>query len=178
VLIVLIALGMGIPAYLIWAVPRLEANRDRILATAPTEPEGQVEVWLQEVGRPQIHNAMIMARFSSAWPWYVSHVVGAAGDDAPEVWGIDFTELEPGITTREGTSIVVTLAAPKLLTRSALTGDKALGVPVFASDQRPADARALAQERLSRYLGDLGGALADDIRGARLVVDVGGYRGN
>jgi hypothetical protein len=178
ILLALIAVGMGIPAYLIWAVPRLEADRDRILATAPTDPEGQVEVWLQAVGKPQIHNAMLMARYSNKWPWYVSHVVqSAASDQAPEIWGIDFTDLSTDIVRREGTTIVVALGAPKLLKQAYLKGDKAMGVPVFAAAAPPADPRDIARERLGRYLGTLGGALADDIKGARLLVEVGGQRG-
>jgi len=171
ILVGLVGLGMGIPAFLIWRVPQLESKRDQILAEAPTEPEGMVEVWLQKVGRPQIHNALVMARFSAERPWYVSHVVRPdSADEPPEIWGIDFTELPIDIVQRDGMEVYVDLSEPKLLARDVLVGDKAQGVPVFTRASVPADTGAIVRERIEGYLRKLGEGLAEDIRGARLAV--------
>lgn len=176
ILVGLVALGMGVPAYLRWAVPRLEARRDAILAAAPTEPAGRLARWF-EYGQPRIHEALVKARFSAERPWFVTHLrAPAAADRPPEIFGIDFTGLPEDVVRLDGLEVVVDLPAPELLARDVLVGDRALGVPVFPADGPPADPRELARARLERYLGRVGEALAKDIEGARLVVEVGGLR--
>lgn len=176
VLVGLVAVGMGIPAYLRWAVPRLEARRDAILAAAPTEPIGRLARWF-EYGQPRLHEALVKARFSSERPWFVTHVVAPrSAQEPPEIWGIDLADLPIDVVRLEGLSVVVALPAPERLARDVLVGDRALGVPVFPADGPAPDGRELAERRLERYLGRVGEALEKDIEGARLVVEVGGPR--
>ena len=111
-LLAIIAVGMGIPAYLRWAVPRLETRAAEMRADAPTEPEGRVATWFQ-FGQPNIHNALVLARFSTEQPWYVTHVVASQSpDDPPEVWGMNFANLSPDVLHVEGMNVVLELPAP------------------------------------------------------------------
>ena len=60
----LVVLGMGVPVYYLWSVPRLEARAASIRAAAPTDPEGRVGMWF-EFGQPKIHHALVQARFGA-----------------------------------------------------------------------------------------------------------------
>lgn len=171
-LLAIITVGMGIPAYLRWVVPRLETRAAEMRASAPTEPEGRLATWFQ-FGQPNIHNALVLARFSTDRPWYVSHVVASDDpEEPPEVWGIDFSNLSPEVLSVEGMDVVLRLPAPRLLARDVLVGDKAFGVPVFATRDEldPCD---LVEARLDRYLERTRAGLQRDIPGAGLVVVVG-----
>ena len=167
----LVILGMGIPAYLMWQVPRLEAERDRIRAEAPTESIGKLELWFQ-FGQPQIHTALTNARFSASRPWYVSHV-RTVPDGPPEIWGIDFSDLDHNeVVRREGLEVRVVLSAPVLMERAELTGIHNEGVPRFGPDQE-VDASDLVRRRLEGYFREFSSALGRDIPEARFVVQVG-----
>lgn len=176
ILAALVTVGMGVPAYLQWAVPRLEARRDEVLASAPSEPEGMLARWF-EFGQPRVHEALTKARFSADQPWFVTHLIAPVNaEEAPRIWGIDFTDIQPDVIALDGLTVRVVLEAPRLLGRDVLVGDRAMGVPVFQPGAEIPDPRRMAKERLERYLGRVGEGLARDIDGARLAVEVGGLR--
>lgn len=176
VLAALVTAGMGLPAFLQWKVPQLEAERDRILREAPTEPEGKLARWF-DFGQPQLHHALRTARFSAAQPWYVSHVVDV-DEGEPEVWGIDLSFLDDpeldhdSVFRLEGLTVRIVLEAPRLLARTELAGTRTQGVPRFAAGQE-LDAADLTRRRLETYFESFSAALARDVPGSRLVVQVG-----
>jgi hypothetical protein len=172
----LIVVGMGVPAYLKWMVPRLEARRTRILSEAPTEPEGRLARWF-EFGQPRIHEALVASRFSAQRPWLVTHVVAQEDPtEPPEVWGIDFTDLPQGVIRQDGLAVRVELAEPVLLGREVLTGSSALGVPVFAFGVEYPDPKLLAKQRIEFSLSSITAGLVKDIPAARISVEVGDLR--
>jgi len=174
-LVAIVVVGMGIPAFFRYMIPVLEARRDRVLAAAPTEPEGRVARWL-EFGQPQIHNALVMARFSAEHPWFVTHVL-VPDEGPPEVWGIDFAGLEPRVIRQDGMTVRVELDAPVLLMRGELRGERMLGVhqlPVAARGE--VDGSRFALDRLVPYVGRLAGGLERDIPGAAIEIQVGERR--
>ncbi|MFT7478215.1 MAG: hypothetical protein ACI80N_001494 [Gammaproteobacteria bacterium] len=173
-LIGIIAVGMGVPAYYMWSVPRLKARADDIRAAAPTDAVGRLAEWFR-FGQPNIHNALILARFSAEQPWYVTHVIsGQSADEPAQIWGFDFTDLSPDVLRVEDTTVYLEFPAPTLLERGVLVGDKALGVPVYDSAELLKDPCAMARGRLERYLERTRSALVRDIPGADLVVRIGG----
>ena len=172
----LVALGMAIPAFYLFAVPRLAARREGMLSGAASEPEGRLKMWFT-YGQPQIHHALVMARFSAERPWFVTHVVAPEEESQPpEIWGIDFEELPVDVIRTEGLSVQVVLDKPRLLARDVLVGDKSLGVPVYPAGQEVPDARRLALERLEPYLDRLEEGLARDVAGAMIEIEVGGLK--
>ena len=172
-LLALIALGMGIPAFFRWQVVSLGRERDRILREAPSAPEARLALLFRYV-QPQILQTLQKARFSAERAWIVSHVV-APSDAAqpPEIWGIESSEIGPGATSVEGLDVRVVLPAPRLLARDVLVGDNALGVEVYAPPGPP-DPRVLLRNRLEFVLAPLIEHLPGDVPGARLSVEVGG----
>ena len=173
-LLLLVAVGMGIPAFYLWSVPRLEARAAEYRAAAPSDPEGRVATWFR-YAQPNIFNALILARFSTEMPWYVTHVVERT-DGPPEIWGIDFSELGPDVLEIDGILVKLVLPAPELLARDVLVGDRSLNVPVYRGGTRPEDPGELVRRGLSRYLERKRTGLQKDIPGADLVVEVGGVR--
>jgi len=176
VLVIIVAAGMGIPAYLQWKVPQLEATRDRILAEAPTDTEGRVRAWFV-YGQPLVHNALTKARFSSEQPWFITHVVRSSTPSRPpQIWGLDFEDLSPDVLSIDGTVVRLTLPAPSLLLEDVLVGDKAGRVPVFEEGSEIPDPRVFARGRLERYLERPITGLSRDIEGARFEIEVGGLK--
>jgi hypothetical protein len=176
ILLALIAVGMGIPAFYRWAAVKLKVDREALLAAAPSLPEARLAKWL-EFGAPQIHHALEMARFSDRQPWYVTHVVApASSSEPPSIYGIDFSKLPQDVARQDGLTVLVVLAAPALLARDVLVGDRALGVPVFQADASVPDGRELALKRLVPYLDYLERGLVRDIPGAQIVIEVGGLK--
>lgn len=175
VMVVLILLGLASGAvYYHWKAPDLIARLRAEKAELPVDGVGRLEHWMV-YGAPMVHNRMSYLRISRQQPWLVTHMVEHAGE-APEVWGLDFSELSPSITTQVGMQVRITLPATKMLARTELVGDNARGVPHYkAGDPIPdSDARAAALiERALRNPGDFIGALEKDIAGASLVVIVG-----
>jgi hypothetical protein len=175
VVVVLIAFGMGIgAAYYHWKAPDLIAKLRAERAALPTEGEPRLEHWMA-FGAPMIHNRLSYLRLSAKEPWLVTHVVEHPGE-APEVWGLDFSEIPQSVTTRDGMAVRVTFPATKLLARAEIYGDNARGVPRYkAGDPVPnPDARAAALiARALENPGDLAGALGRDIQDASIVITVG-----
>ncbi len=174
-LVVLVLVGLGVPGFLKWSVPRLEARAARMREEAPSEPEGRLSLALEFL-RPRIHTAMIQARFSSERPWYVTHQVEGTDATQPEIWGIDLSDLEQDMVAQEGLVARLVLPAPEVLEHGRLGGDKAQGVPYFKQGAQVPDPSTLACERLVRYLERITHGLAGDIPGARLEVQVGDVR--
>ncbi len=174
VLFGLILIGMGVPAYLMWMVPRLETRRDAILAAAPSEPEGRLARWF-EYGQPRIYEALIASRFSAQQPWLVTHAVLPTGaEQLPQVFGIDFRDLEPSAIRLDGLAVRIVLPAPTSMGRQQLGGDSALGVPKYAPGVEVPDPRWLAKARLELVLKRVIEGLTGDIPGARISVEIGG----
>lgn len=169
----LIVLGMGIPAYFRWKVLALDEERERILEEAPSEPEARLRLWFRDL-QPRILETLRRSRFSARQPWIVSHVVGPTGPTAPpEIWGVGVDVIGPGSIVLDGLEVRVELPAPGVLDRDVLVGDNALGVPVLAPPG-PADPGALLRARVEGVLTPLIESLPRDIPGTRLRVRVDG----
>lgn len=173
-LVGLIVVGMGIPAFFRWKVYALGRERDRILEEAPSEPAARLELLFRQI-RPHILQALQRARFSASRPWIVSHVVVPAGADGPpEVWGIHATDdVGHDVARVDGLEVRVQLPAPRLLGREVLVGDNAMGVQVFAAPG-PADPRELLRDRVEFVMKPLIESIPDDIPGTRVSIEVGG----
>lgn len=173
VLLGLVGLGMGIPAFFRWKVFALERERDALLASAPSTPEVRLQWWFSH-GQPRILEALRLSRFSAERPWIVSHVVAPGrAVDPPQVWGVDLSDLDPESVALDGLDVRVLLPAPVLLAREVLVGDNALGVAVL-QPPGPQDPRVLLRDRVEHALERLIRALPRDIPGARISVEVGG----
>lgn len=176
VLTAIVVVGLAVPTYYLWVVPRLKQEADRLRVEAPGEPVERLGVWFR-FGQPQIHTALVRARFSAARPWYVTHVVQAAeAGEPPTIYGIDFTDLPVDVVQHVGLEVRVVLPAPAVLAHDVLVGDKALGVPVYAAGAEVPDPRLIAKLRLERYFEGMAEAVAKDIPTAYLVVVIGGLR--
>ena len=170
VLAAIVVAGLGIPAFFRWSVPRLETRAERIRAAAPQDAEGRLALWLR-YGRPAIHHALQMARFSDERPWYVTHVAPPAAEgEPPAIYGIELVEVTPENLRAEGLAVELVVPAPRLLARDVLVGDKALGVPVVQAG--PDEAARIVKARLERYLERIATGLEEDIPGATLRVVV------
>lgn len=174
-LAVLIVLGVGVTSgYLQWKAPDLRARVASIrseVAVAPASPEGRLANWAV-YGDPLIHNRLLQMRFSAEQPWLVTHAVGTS-PAALEIYGIDLTDMPRDIVRIEGLRAIVHLPAPRLLGIGPLTGDHASFVPVYPAESSAPAATERARE-LGRYaLEGLGHALARDIEGASLAVEIG-----
>jgi hypothetical protein len=172
----MVVVGMGIPAAYRWAAVELKQQSEELLAAAPSEPEARVGSWLR-FGAPEIHHALEMARFSDARPWFVTHVVARrSADEPPEIHGIDFTVLPHDVAKQDGMVVRISLDAPRLLERNEISGEKALGVPVFQPGAEIPDGRKLALVRLVPYIARLEDGLQRDIPGASIEIEVGGLK--
>lgn len=165
ILLVIVAVGMGIPAFTIWQKELAAQNRDRIHAEAPTTSEGRVQLYMT-LAAPGVYEALTKSRFSSAQPWIVTHVVAPAAEgEPPSVYGVDVSELPRSCVYQDGLEVVIQMPEPTLLTRDVLVGDNALGVPVYTPDQSP-DGPALLEARLRFALKRMMESLPEDIEGA------------
>lgn len=173
-LVGLIVVGMGIPAFFRWKVYALGKERDRILAEAPSEPAARLELLFRQI-RPHILQALQRARFSAQRPWIISHVVAPAREgEPPEVWGIHaIDDVGPYVARVDGLQVRVELPAPRLLGREVLVGDNAMGVQVFAAPG-PADPRELLRDRVEFVMKPLIESIPEDVPGTRVSVEVGG----
>jgi hypothetical protein len=176
-LLLLVAGGMGITGvYYRWKAAEILAERKAELAAAPTETEPRLERWLQ-FGRTYIHQRLVQLRVSAAAPWLVTHARLAAGASTPpELWGVDLGDLVPEWVQREGARVVVHLPQAGPLGRAWIPQDKADFVPRLATEA-PTPSTQVVAERARQIaehaLQPLIGALAQDIPGAELVVEVG-----
>lgn len=170
----LIVVGMGIPAFFRWKVYALGQERDQILAEAPSEPAARLALLFRQI-RPHILQALQRARFSAERPWIVSHVVApVSADEPPEVWGIHaIDDLDHDVARVDGLEVRVRLPAPRLLGREVLVGDNAMGVQVFAAPG-PADPRELLRDRVEFVMKPLIESIPEDVPGTRVSVEVGG----
>lgn len=177
VLAALVILGVGVTAgYLQWKAPELSAivaERRGAVASAPRAPHERLAKWLV-FGDAFVHERLTQMRYSAEHPWLVAFAVGDAGDAL--FTGIDIGAMPKSLTRAEGLTVHVTLPAPVELGRTALTGDRAPFVPLHPDSTRAPNAegaRARVQEVVEWALKDIAKALARDIEGARLVVEVG-----
>lgn len=172
----LVGLGMGVPAFFRWQYFAAEANRDRILEEAPTEPEARLELFFKTM-RNHLDQALDRARFSAEFPWIVSHVVAPVDEgEPPQVWGIHAEDdVAYDAIQLDGLEIRVLLPAPRLLGREVLVGDNALGVAVYASPG-PEDPRVLLRDRVEFVLEPVIEGVSKDVPGTRLSVEIDGLR--
>ena len=173
VLLVVVGIGSG-AAYFHYKEPRLESELQAQLAAAPKTAQGRLEAW-HRAAAPNIHHRLTkFARFSDEMPWIVTHarysgVVG--GDEEPEIWGIDCTELPRELARLEDMTVIVELPAPRLLGRRPLAGDQASFVPKLGAGES-IDAHGRLADLATYFLEGIPGALAEDIEGARLEVRI------
>ncbi|MEQ1892418.1 MAG: hypothetical protein ABL998_07765, partial [Planctomycetota bacterium] len=143
-------------------------------SSAPKTPEERLDLWLTLAG-PQVHHRLaVVGRFTSAEPWLVTHAVAGA-DEVSELYGVDCAELLPTLARRSGLEVVVALPAPHALGRIALAGERAQRVPTYAPEvvvDGPGRLAALALYLLE----EMPAALARDIPGASIVIEVAGQR--
>lgn len=177
VLAALVILGVGVTAgYLQWKAPELSAivaERRGAVAAAPRGPLERLEKWLV-FGDAFVHERLVQMRYSSEHPWLVAFAVGEERE--ARFTGIDIGAMPRALTRIEGLDVYVTLPAPVELGRAPLTGDRAPFVPLYPDSARAPDAagaRLRVQELVEWALKDIARALARDIEGARLVVEVG-----
>jgi hypothetical protein len=172
-LLVVVGLGSGAGFYRYQRARQAERFQ-RELAAAPNTPEERLDLWLRLAG-PQIHHRLaVVGRFTSVEPWLVTHAVARAGE-APELFGVVCAELEPTLARRTGLEVLVSLPAPRALGRVVLEGERAQRVPIFAPEVVVDAAERLAE--LAMYLlEEMPAALARDIPGAVIVIEVAGQR--
>ena len=173
VLLAIIALGLGTGAgYYAWKRPKLEREREALLAAAPTGLDERLEQWLV-FGGPQIHHRLSrFARFSAECPWLVTHSVAAADGGPPTVWGIDCEKLPQDMARREGATVVVELPAPVPLGRVVLDPAQAGFVPSYPDAQSVPDPEARLEDLATFFLERLPQALEHEIPGARLEIRI------
>ncbi len=170
--IVLLGLLSG-AAYYHYQRPKLAAERERLLASAPTTPEGRLELW-HRFGAPSIHRRLCqVARFSSELPWLVTHAVAAGPAGEAELWGIDCSRLGSVVSRVEGLAVVIELPAPAALGRAPLTAEQAHRVPVYGSAEEAPDPAGRLRGLVLFFLEDMPEALARDIPGATIEIRIG-----
>lgn len=173
VLLVVVGLGSGAGFYR-YQRARQDSRFEREMAAAPKTPEERLDLWLTLAG-PQVHHRLaVVGRFTSAEPWLVTHAVAGA-DEVSELYGVDCAELLPTLARRSGLEVVVALPAPHALGRIALAGERAQRVPTYAPEvvvDGPGRLAALALYLLE----EMPAALARDIPGATIVIEVAGQR--
>lgn len=172
VLAVIVVAGMGIPALFKFKAFSLERERDELISNSPTTGEGRLQLWFMQV-HPRVVEGIRASRFSAAQPWLVSHVVQpVSGEELPEVWGVDLSEIDPTWISLDGLVVSVALPAPKLLARTILVGDNTAGVQIFQSGVVN-DGIDLTVRRLEFVLAKMIEALPRDIEGARYEISAG-----
>jgi hypothetical protein len=155
-----------------WKRGQMDADVAREIAAAPQSPQERVDLWLELAG-PQIHHRLaVVARFSPALPWLVTHAVAREGGP-PELWGIDCAALPLELAHREGLQVVIELPAPRALGRAELAADQQSRVPLFAP-WTGIDPAARLKSLALYLLEGMPAALARDIPGAEIVVRVAG----
>jgi hypothetical protein len=170
-IVTLILLGLWAAAVYAWRAPKLIGEMKAERAALPSTSEGRLDRWL-EFGSGLIHQRLVQVRHSAQQPWLVSYVVTSPGAEN-EIWGIDLSDLHPSASRREGLSVVVSLAPARLLGRGELSGDKALQVPRYAPGAARPHPDRRAEAVAAWALRPLAEALAKDIPGAELRVQVG-----
>ena len=174
VLVIIVAVGMGIPAFYRWKVGDLNRDRERMLSEAPSVPEVRVELWYSHL-QPRVLGVLRKCRFSSKKRYIVSHMVAPrSADEPPEIWGVPEEAITPEQVRLDGMAVRVVLPAPVIVDRDVLVGDNAMGVEVYPPEHPPEDPRVLLRGRLEFVLGKFMAALEKDIPGAYVSVEVGG----
>lgn len=173
ILLSVVSVGMGIPAFYRWKVVDLNRERDEILANAPSQPEKRAELWF-EFMQPQVYEVLRACRFSAYKRYLVSHVVAPrSAEEPPEIWGVPEAEITPANVILDGLAVRVVVPAPSIVDRDVLVGDNALGVQVYPPESPPEDPRVLLRNRIEFVLAKTAGALERSIPGAYLSVEVG-----
>ena len=62
-------------------------------APVPDEPAARLDAWLS-YGEPMIQTRLRKLRFSTAYPWLITHTQNTDGGE-PEIWGLDLDTLRP-----------------------------------------------------------------------------------
>ena len=169
--IVVLGLGSG-AGYLAYKRPRLERQRDAILAAAPTTAEGRLRRWF-EFGVPQIHHRLTsFARFSAEHPWIVTHRIAGTDGRPDTIWGVPCDEIGQDLAHIEGLTVVVELPPPRALGAFELDRDQARYVPRYASPDLAPDPDARLTELAAFFLERLPVALSHEIPGAKIEVRV------
>ena len=171
----LVVVGMGIgAAYYKWKAPPLIRELRAMKAALPEKGPERLEAWMM-FGAPMIHNRLQYLRLSAQQPWLVTHLVEHPGEP-PAVWGVDFSGLPVGITTRTDMTVTVRLPAARELARTELVGDNARLVPRYRAGEIIPDPDARAEEMVLyalRHPDDFIARMQKDIEGATLTVAVG-----
>ena len=141
--------------------PRLAADLQAQIESAPKTPEGRVEKWLI-FGHPQIDKCVRLLRMSEDQDWIVSHLVAQA-DGPPAIYGLDIAKIEEDYLVRVGTRIEIWLPKPGLLGRAELIGRNADRVPIFKESDRKPDIEDRLRDMLEWRMRDVFEHLEADI---------------
>lgn len=158
-----------------WKADELLETRRRIeeaIASAPTDREGQLEVWVT-YANPQIHNCLLQMRLTPERPWLVTHAVRRPGEDEVEFHGIDLTWIPKRLAVRDGLVARVRLPLPTAVGRGPLTGEMARYVQVFGEGMRVPDPAERLRFLVLRAFGELPAGLGRDLSFASFEVEVG-----
>ena len=169
----LIAGGLGVVGIYFFVQPRLVADTERRIRSAPSTTEGRLEIW-REYGSPQVVQHLRWLRISSRQPFLASFVaLPEREEDPPEVWGIDLSATGPEQIRREGTDLIVHLPAPAVVAREYLAGPNAELVPFVRHGEPLPDPLVRVQLLLEFKFADLISRLQRDIPGTRLLFEIG-----
>ncbi len=167
--------GLGLAsgaAYYHYKQPKLAAELEAKLASAPKTPRGLLEQW-HLYGAPQIHHRLSkFARFSAELPYLVTHAVDLLDGGEPEIFGIDCEALPRELSHLEGMQVVVELPAVRALGRASLRGEQARSVPLYRRGEALPDPNERLRSLALFFLDRIPGALAEDIEGASLEIRV------
>jgi hypothetical protein len=176
----LVALGLASGAGLFyWEAARLTPPLEWEETNAQAPPEDRLRYWFQKYGAPQLHRALMAGRLSAQRPWLATHVVQplpeAGTPYAPELWGIDLSDVGPGMASIDGMQLCIDLPAPRLLERTReIPGEIARRLPISAPGEPFVAGADVARERARAFLSPVLTALSRKLPGVTLQVRIAG----
>ncbi|MBM3975932.1 MAG: hypothetical protein FJ299_02945 [Planctomycetes bacterium] len=174
----LVVLGLASGAGLFyWEAARLTPPLEWEETDAQAPPEARLRYWFQKYGAPQLHRALMAGRLSAQRPWLATHVVQprpeAGTPYAPELWGIDLSNVGPEMASVDGMQLCVDLPAPRMLERTReIPGEIARRLPISAPGEPFEAAADVARERARAFLSPVLTALSRKLPGVTLEVRI------
>lgn len=156
--------------------PRAREYADEIRASAPTDPEGRLGLWIEHMA-PQTRNFLMQYRVSAEQPWLVTHLRAVEGEPSrPEVWGVPMSLESMGTAfwEQDGTVFRIRVPHARVLGRELLTGEIAYQIPTYGADvdlDPDTELEGLVHRILDAKLGKV---LAKEIEGASVEILIDG----
>lgn len=182
VFVALVVLGLASGAGLFyWQASKLNPPFEWEETTPDAPAPDRLRYWFAKYGGPQLHHALLQGRISAQQPWLPTHVVQPppTGTEpyAPELWGIDLSDVGPQMASVDGLAIDVRLPAPRMLARTQeIPGEIARRIPIYAPGAL-APAADLARERARSFLSPVMTALTRKLPGVELRISIGAAPG-